>query len=249
MTKIISFIILVLLIILTPPAVLAYISQDAVPGDMAYPIKRKLEDGILLLASIHPTTKAYFSLAFSQRRFKEAKALIAQGKDANQTLGELSSQINSAVTDVIGVKNKFSKKELISDLKKDFLTYERELKQVKEKLDKELLVEPQSPSVERVVLNKPVPQKSDQTEAKLSQQKRIGQTLKDIEKAKEDIEKEKEELDQEIQEDLERAAEQGDSSIEIPGLSDEIRLSSDLDKLFDELGNVNVNEFLRIIPD
>ena len=61
MIRLLSIITLILSIVLFPPASLALISNNAVPGDSIYPIKRFLEDGIYAVASITPGTKAWFS--------------------------------------------------------------------------------------------------------------------------------------------------------------------------------------------
>ncbi|MBI3485624.1 hypothetical protein HY025_01620 [Candidatus Daviesbacteria bacterium] len=52
MVKLLATFILILTIMLFPPATLAYISQNSLPGDRLYPVKRGLEDGVLWLASI-----------------------------------------------------------------------------------------------------------------------------------------------------------------------------------------------------
>ena len=124
MVRILSIIALIFLVALTPPAALAFISQDALPENkIRYPIKRTLESGILLISSIHPATKAYFAVARSQRRFKEATALLGSKKDAEKTLSEFTIQTGEAVQDIKTVNNVSRKSELISDLSKSVLEY------------------------------------------------------------------------------------------------------------------------------
>lgn len=102
------------MIVLAPPAVLAYISQDALPTNkIRYPIKRKLEDGILFFASFNPTTKALFAVTRSKRRFKESTALFTKGTRDSKPLKELLIQTQEAFNDIRSVKNQNQRKDLI----------------------------------------------------------------------------------------------------------------------------------------
>lgn len=134
MAKIISIIVLILLIILSPPAVLAYISQDALPGDAAYPIKRKLEEGILLLVSIHPTTKAWFSIDRSKRRFRESRALLLKGNIPHKTLGELITQSQIAKDEIKRVVNISEKQKLFDEYKGSINEYKQGLSEAKKEI-------------------------------------------------------------------------------------------------------------------
>lgn len=123
MFKLLSLLFLVLFILLTPPAVLAYISQDAVPGDITYPIKRKLEDGIVVLASVNPTTKAIFSVDRSGRRYKESSILLAKGQVPVKTLSELVIQTKQASDEVSQVTNPNEKRRLQQELENSINKY------------------------------------------------------------------------------------------------------------------------------
>src|SRR3989344_5616963 len=137
MFKLLSLICLVLFILLTPPAVLAYISQDAVPGDITYPIKRKLEDGIVLVAAINPTTKAIFSVDRSTRRFKESSALLSKGKVPIESLSELIFQTQLASTEIAQVKDPVEKKRLQEKLEKSIGEYIQGLTEAKKQVKDE----------------------------------------------------------------------------------------------------------------
>lgn len=130
MLKIFSLLTIILTIVLFPPAVLAYISQDAVPGDTTYPIKRKLEDGILLASGIHPTTRAWFSVTRSNRRFVESKKLFSKGKASTKNLKELLVQTNQAAKQIQQIKDPKQKAELVKK-------YQDSVKEYKEALKKE----------------------------------------------------------------------------------------------------------------
>lgn len=127
MFKILSTLVFILLILLTPPAVLAYISQDAVPGDVTYPVKRKLEDGILLAASVNPTTKAWFAVTRSQRRFKESKVLTSRNERKTKPLKELLLETRQAAKDIHEVKNDSQRKQLVDKYNSLVTEYKKEL--------------------------------------------------------------------------------------------------------------------------
>jgi hypothetical protein len=129
MAKIISMIVLVMLVILSPPAVLAYVSQDALPGEMTYPIKRKLEDGILLLVSITPYTKALFAVAQTQRRFEESAGLLKKDASASDSLKELVSQTGIAAQDINNLNNQNQKKEIAAKLVTSINKYNKALEE------------------------------------------------------------------------------------------------------------------------
>lgn len=134
MSKLLSIVILVLSLLLFPPATLALISNNAVPGDATYPIKRALEDGIYAIVALHPTTKAWFSAARSDRRFKELTILLSQGKQARQTLSELVIQTEVAANQIAQIKNQGQKEQLISQLSKSIAKYDESLKEVSKNL-------------------------------------------------------------------------------------------------------------------
>ncbi len=114
MIRLLSIITLVLTIVLFPPAALALISNNAVEGDVTYPIKRKLEDVIYAVASLNPTSQAWFSAARSDRRFKEINALVGQGKQAGNTLNELVEQTSVAAVQIAQIEDPVQKQQLIT---------------------------------------------------------------------------------------------------------------------------------------
>lgn len=138
MAKWLSILVLVLMVGLFPPSVLALISNNAVPGDATYPIKRKLEDGILLVVSLNPSTKAWFSANRSGRRFDEARVLIAQGKqEAGGSLNELVSQTVVAARQIEEVKNPVQKEQLRQQLTQSIEQYSQGLNQIQKQMQSE----------------------------------------------------------------------------------------------------------------
>lgn len=135
MIRLLSILTIILAIILFPPAVLAVLSNNAVPGDGTYPIKRSLEDGIYAIASLNPTSKAWFSAARSDRRFKEFSTLLAQGKSASNTLNELVIQTDIAAEQIKKIDDPIRKQELISQLSNSIEKYDLGLQKVSEKFE------------------------------------------------------------------------------------------------------------------
>lgn len=128
MLKILSIFVTVILIVLFPPAVLAFISNNAVPGDLTYPIKRKLEDGILAVASFNPTTKAYFQINRSDRRFKEATVLIRKNDTKTQiSLNNLTDQVSFTINDLKKITDNSQKKQLAQQLSESINEYDQTL--------------------------------------------------------------------------------------------------------------------------
>ena len=130
MAKILSIVILVLVVVLFPPAALALVSNNAVPGDATYPIKRGLENIIYAVASLNPNTKAMFAKARSDRRFQEITVLLTQGKQTKQTLNELVEQTQTAADQINQVSNPNDKKQLIKQLSDSIVKYDQGLSKV-----------------------------------------------------------------------------------------------------------------------
>lgn len=130
MAKFIGVTVLILALVLFPPAVLAVVSNNAVPGDAAYPIKRGLEDIIFAVASLNPTTKAWFAAARSDRRFEEVTALMAQGKKASKTLNELVEQTQAAASQIDQVSDSKEKAKLTKQLSDAITKYDTGLSQM-----------------------------------------------------------------------------------------------------------------------
>lgn len=153
MAKLLGIISLILAIVLFPPASLAVISNNAVPGDLAYPIKRFLEDGIYAVASFNPTTKAWFSAARSDRRFQEVAALIIQGKQAKETLNELVTQADIAASQINQITDQKQKEQLINQLSQSIKKYDQGLQQLtvqpsaKPAVPQSTIIPSQTPSV------------------------------------------------------------------------------------------------------
>ena len=149
MIRIFSFLTVILAIVLFPPAALAFISNNAVPGDRTYPIKRSLEGVILTVVSVHPFSKAWFSVERSNRRFDESITLITEKKNdkVEPTLKELVAQTRDAANEIISIKDPVVKKEKIKDLRENIQKYDEKLKEIEQELQSQGAAEPPSQQV------------------------------------------------------------------------------------------------------
>lgn len=132
MIRLLSILILVLSIVLFPPATLALVSNNAVPGDATYPIKIGLENVVFAIFSINPATRAWFAKARSDRRFKEFSVLIAHGKKAQDSLNDLVEQTNMAAEEIKKVDDPLKRGELIAQLSESITKYDQKLTEVSE---------------------------------------------------------------------------------------------------------------------
>ena len=140
------------MVVLFPPSVLALVSNNAVPGDPTYPIKRALENLVVSITSVNPSTRAWFSATRSYRRFEEARVLITRGKEAGNTLDELIQQTETAAGQISEVSDEAQKQKLSLQLTESIQKYDKGLEQ----LSSASVITPQSSSV-------PVPQASSPT--------------------------------------------------------------------------------------
>jgi hypothetical protein len=135
MARLLTILSIILCLLFFPPAALALISNNAVPGDATYPIKRALEEVILKLASVHPTTKAWFSIERSDRRFEEAKVLLVTGKtQALDSLNELVVQTQSVAIEIAQIKDPVKKQELTQKLTEEIKKYDQGLENIKQEI-------------------------------------------------------------------------------------------------------------------
>lgn len=212
MPKLLSIIVLIFSIVLFPPSVLAVISNNAVPGDSTYPIKRSLEDIIYATLSLHPVTKAWFSAARSERRFKEVKILVTSGRSSRDSLQELVIQTDIAAKQIQKVQDPQKKKELISNLKESIEKYDQGLLEIQGSYEKyyqrikeeakilETIPPPPAPSptqppVEATPVPNSVTPASSTVDTTPPELKNIGNTREGLEAIKKDLEKEKEALE------------------------------------------------------
>lgn len=132
MPKLLTSLSLIVVIVLFPPATLALVSNNALPGDATYPIKRSLEEGIMMVASLTPVTKTWFTINRSNRRFEEVTGLIAKGESATESLDELVVQTTKAAEEIKKIKDPIKKQEYINNLSSSIDSYNNKLSQVQQ---------------------------------------------------------------------------------------------------------------------
>lgn len=144
---------MVLMVVLLVPTGLVFASQDAVPGDRTYPIKRGLENVIVTLASVHPATRAFFKADMSKRRYKEAVALVKRGDTESQSsLVELVAQTEAAAEDIGQISDPKAKQELVENLSRQIDEYQTGLTKLETQSDPlTQATQPYSPSLSPVV--------------------------------------------------------------------------------------------------
>lgn len=133
MLGLLSKILAIVAIVLFVPTTLILASQNAVPGDSTYPVKRKMEDVITAVLSLNPVTKTYFKTDLSKRRFKEAVALLSRGdKNSTASLSELVSQTQSATSSINEISDAGFQKRFTDDLIKQIDDYNKSLSQIEQ---------------------------------------------------------------------------------------------------------------------
>lgn len=131
MLALLSKALLVLIVALLLPTGLVFASQDAVPGDQTYPVKRGLENVIVRLAALHPSTRAFFKTDMANRRYKEAVTLIRRGDQASsESLVELVTQTQAAAEDISQISDPSTKQQLVDNLSKQIVQYKAGLAQL-----------------------------------------------------------------------------------------------------------------------
>jgi len=126
------------MILLFPPAVLAVISNDAVPGQPTYPIKRILEAGFLAIVSVNPNLKAQFTIKRTERRYDESIHLIEAGdssQNVSNSLGELVRHTREAAKEVAKIENAQEKQQKSVELKQSIKKYQQGLIAEQQKIE------------------------------------------------------------------------------------------------------------------
>lgn len=129
----------VILFALLPVTVLIFLSQDTIPGDFFYPVKRGMENVVLAAASVSPVTKAAFRTDLTTRRFDEAEKLLlaSSGSLASNGLNDFVTEIQVAQNEVFAISDPVKKQELQQKIQTSVIDYEKRLNAVKVKLVEE----------------------------------------------------------------------------------------------------------------
>lgn len=152
-----------LLFLLAPATILVLISQNTIPGNFFYPVKRGLENTVLVAASVNPTTKAFFRVDLQARRFSEAEKLLLAKADA-AALSDFITEIQQTQAAVAQVSDPVKKQELQQKLQEAYSEYEKRLVAVRVQLETKQQIPPSESTQPQVIpsptvrpTNTPVP--------------------------------------------------------------------------------------------
>ena len=219
MAKIISTLGLIVMLLLFPLAGVITVTQGANPGDMAYPVKRFLENAAFFVASFNGTTAAYFSSVQSNRRYDETAALLSKGADAEDSLLELVSQTNTAKNDISKVGNAHQRARLIANLTASIQKYDQGLEQAQVQISRRNNTSIPSPVPIKTSNQQPVSSGAQATPAPaqiFSGDEEAKKQQEAIEKARKELEELKKKLEAQQQLDLQA---QNQQSAQIPSPS------------------------------
>lgn len=119
----------ILLFFFAPFTVLIFLSQNTIPGDFFYPVKRGLENMVLVAASVSPTTKVAFRTDLTQKRFSEAQQLLVLKADTTAYNGFID-EVFSAKEDLSKLSSSQDRIESSEKLIAKIEEYETQLTQI-----------------------------------------------------------------------------------------------------------------------
>ena len=112
-----------------PVTVLILLSQNAIPGDIFYPIKRSMENVVLAAASVSPTTRVAFRTDLTGRRFDEAEKLLLARSDTTG-LSDFIAELQTTQQEVAVLSSTEEKNVSTEKLIKKIDEYQAKLVQV-----------------------------------------------------------------------------------------------------------------------
>lgn len=124
-----------------PITVLILLSQNTIPGDLFYPIKRVMENVVLAAATVSPATRVAFRTDLTGRRFDEAEKLLLARKDVTG-LSDFVEEVQTAQQEVSTLSNQESKKDLTEKLIKKIDEYQNKLSLVQAKTQNKQVAPP-----------------------------------------------------------------------------------------------------------
>lgn len=119
----------ILLFLFAPFTVLILLSQNTVPGDLFYPVKRGLEGIVLAAASASPATRVAFRTDLTERRFKEAEKLLLAKADAT-ALDSFILEVQSTQEEVDALSSTLQKSQATEKLIAKIDDYQVKLTQI-----------------------------------------------------------------------------------------------------------------------
>lgn len=128
----------IILFALLPVTVLIFLSQDSIPGDFFYPLKRSLENVVLAAASVNPSTRAAFKTDLTEARFKEAQGLITSRSNISG-LTTFIDEVQSTRLEVTNLKNDTQREKAQEKLISKIEEYQNNLSVLEAKTEQKLI--------------------------------------------------------------------------------------------------------------
>lgn len=121
-----------------PITVLIFLSQDSLPGDYFYPVKRGLENVILAAASVNPATRAAFRTDLTETRFKEAQSLVISKANASG-LSSFTDDVQAVQLEVANLTNDVERTKAENKLLVKIDQYQNSLTNLQAKTEQNLI--------------------------------------------------------------------------------------------------------------
>jgi hypothetical protein len=117
----------------TPIFFLGIISQNSIPGDLLYPLKRIFENVALAAYSVRPVARAGFETQLVNNRFREAEKLLLVRKDT-QGLDSFISQIEATKETINSLQDEQQKQILNKQLAEAINNYQQRLQELQSRI-------------------------------------------------------------------------------------------------------------------
>lgn len=132
----------IILFALAPLTILILLSQNTVPGDVFYPVKRGMENVVLAAASVNPSTRVAFRTDLTEKRFQEAQQLLAIKADTT-AFSSFVSDVSTTQQDLSNFSNAQEEIQASDKLIAKIDQYQNQLTQVENQV---LIAQGQTPS-------------------------------------------------------------------------------------------------------
>lgn len=148
----------IILFAFLPFTVLIFLSQDSVPGDLFYPVKRGLENVVLAAASVNPATRVAFRTNLTETRFKEAQSLVLS-KSNTSGLSSFIDEVQGTQLEVTNLPSDTERKTAEEKLISKIEEYQNGLSILQAKTEQNIPLTPTSipPSPTPTAISSPTP--------------------------------------------------------------------------------------------
>lgn len=150
--KVILGISLFILFLFMPATVLGYFSENSLPGQPLYPVKRGIEAVVLAVESVSPSAKSSYYQTLAQRRVSETSTLIAQAASSGDftnfaqtdgsSLNEIVFSIQQAQQSIQQISDPVQKQQAEQQLTTSIQKYQTQLSQMNYTIEKHVISSP-----------------------------------------------------------------------------------------------------------